>query len=189
MNHPELFLPSIQAHVAPVSGVRADCWVHCSPGSQRDFAESEREARAVLGSGERGATPATELDRPTRRASNPQQEVEVSRGVHGVEDVSVVWNHQFSFLRDDLHQLVAFLWLYFQVMLRHGSGNYSRSLVLIGQQYALVQIPVALLQADSYDAGVLGLHVIRRGLTGRAGRQRGEGGGASVGAERSGEGG
>lgn len=143
----------------------------------------------MLGSRERGATPATELDRPTRRASHPQQEVKVSRGVHGVEDVSVVGNHQFSFLRDDLHQLIAFLRLHLQVMLRHGSRNNSRRLVLIGQQYALVQVPVALLQAHSDDAGVLGLHVVRRGLTGRAGRQRSEGDGAPVGAERSGEGG
>lgn len=37
-----------------------------------------------------------------------------------------------SVLRDDLYQLVSFLWLYLQVVLRHGSRNYSWSLVLIG---------------------------------------------------------
>lgn len=49
----------------------------------------------MLGSRERGATPAPQLDRPTRRASHPQQEVEVCGGVHGVKYVGVVWDHQF----------------------------------------------------------------------------------------------
>ena len=49
----------------------------------------------MLSARERGATPAPQLDRPTRRASHPQQEVKVGRGVHGVEDVGVVWDHQF----------------------------------------------------------------------------------------------
>lgn len=90
-------------------------------------------------------------------------------------------------------------------MLGHGSGNYSWRLVLIGQlfkgqtenkntfqhtckhaltehhsgfymyQYALVEVPVAVLQADSYDARVLGLRVVSWGLTGRAGSHGCEG--------------
>lgn len=47
-------------------------------------------------------------------------------------------------------------------------------------QYALIEIPVAVLQADSYDAGVLRLSVMREGVTWRAGAQRCEGYGASV---------
>lgn len=54
-------------------------------------------------------------------------------------------------------------------------------------QYALVEIPVAVLQADSYDARVLGLGVISRGLAQGAGGQGREGDGASVGAEGPGE--
>lgn len=53
---------------------------------------------------------------------------------------------------------------------------------MIGQQYALVEVPVAVLQAHSYDACILGLGVIRRGLTWGAGGQGCEGDGASVGA-------
>lgn len=73
-------------------------------------------------------------------------------------------------------------------MLGHRSGNDSRRLILIGQQYAFVEIPVAMLQADSDDARVLGLGVINRGLDGGAGRQRCEGDGASVGAGGAGKG-
>lgn len=67
-------------------------------GSQRDLAESQRQAGAVLGAGERGAAAAPQLDRPARparRASQPQQEVVVGGGVHGVKDVGVVRDHQF----------------------------------------------------------------------------------------------
>lgn len=63
--------------------------------SQRHLAESKREARAVLGAGQRGAAAAPQLNGSTHRASHPQQEVEVSRGVHCVEDVGVVWDDQF----------------------------------------------------------------------------------------------
>lgn len=49
-------------------------------------------------------------------------------------------------------------------------------------QYALVEIPVAMLQADSYDACILGLGVISWGLTRGARRHGREGDGASVGA-------
>lgn len=38
-----------------------------------------------------------------------------------------------SLFRDDLYQLVSLFWLHLQVVLCHGSRNYSRSLVLIGQ--------------------------------------------------------
>lgn len=141
----------------------------------------------MLGARQCGATAASQLDRPTRRASHTQQEVKVGRSVHGVKDVGVVGNHQFSLLRDDLYQLVSVLWLHLQVVLCHSSRNYSRSLVLIGQQYALVEVPVAVLQTDSYDACVLGLGVVSWGLTRGAGGQGCEGGGASVGAERPGE--
>lgn len=63
--------------------------------SQRDLAESQGEAGPVLNPRQRGAVAAPQLHRPTGRASGPQQEVEVGRGVHGVEDVGVVWDHQF----------------------------------------------------------------------------------------------
>lgn len=63
--------------------------------SQRDLAESQGEAGPVLSSRQRGAVAAPQLHRPAGRASGPQQEVEVGRGVHGVEDVGVVWDHQF----------------------------------------------------------------------------------------------
>lgn len=53
---------------------------------------------------------------------------------------------------------------------------------MIGKQYALVEIPVALLQADSDDARVLCLGVISWGLTWRAGCHSREGDGAPVGA-------
>lgn len=65
-----------------------------SIGSQRDFTESERQAGAMLGAREGGATAASQLDRPTHRASLPQQEVKVGRGVHGVEDICIVWDQQ-----------------------------------------------------------------------------------------------
>lgn len=104
-----------------------------------------------------------------------------------------------------MHQLISLIWLHLQVVLGHGSRNYSRRLVLIGQlfagrtenkntfeharkralpehpsgvriyQYALVEVAVAVLQADSYDAGVLGLRVVSWGLTGRAGSHGCEG--------------
>lgn len=110
-----------------------------------------------------------------------------------------------SLLRDDLHQLISLIWLHLQVVLGHGSRNYSWCLVLIGQlfkgqtenkntlqhtyqhaqtehrsgfyiyQYALVEVPVAVLQADSYDARILGLRVVSWGLTGRAGSHGCEG--------------
>ena len=54
-------------------------------------------------------------------------------------------------------------------------------------QNALIEVPVAVLQTDSYDARVLRLCVIKRGLTWRAGAQGREGDGASVGAEGPGE--
>lgn len=54
-------------------------------------------------------------------------------------------------------------------------------------QNALIEVPVAVLQTDSYDARVLRLRVIKRGLTRRAGTQGREGGRASVGAEGPGE--
>lgn len=47
-------------------------------------------------------------------------------------------------------------------------------------QYTLVEVPVAVLQADSYDAGVLCLSVVSQGVTRRAGAQGREGYGASV---------
>lgn len=100
-----------------------------------------------------------------------------------------------------MHQLISLIWLRLQVVLGHGSRNDSRRLVLIGQlfgrtenkntcnhappehpsrfhiyQYALVEVAVAVLQADSYDAGVLGLRVVSWGLTGRAGSHGCEGG-------------
>ena len=54
-------------------------------------------------------------------------------------------------------------------------------------QYALVEIPVAVLQADSDDARVLGLGVVSRGLARGAGGEGREGDGASVGAGGPGE--
>lgn len=48
-----------------VSGVRAKQWGPCRSGSQCDFAESERQAGAMLRARECGATPASELHRPT----------------------------------------------------------------------------------------------------------------------------
>lgn len=58
---------------------------------------------------------------------------------------------------------------------------------MIGQQYALVKIPVAMLQADPYDARILGLSVISWGLA-RGARGHGcERDGASVGAGQPGE--
>ena len=84
------FMPHV---LSWVRGIRANCWV-TTVRSQRDFAESKREAGAVLGPRERGAAPAPQLDRPTGWAPHPQQEVEVSWGVHGVKDVGVVWDHQ-----------------------------------------------------------------------------------------------
>lgn len=64
-------------------------------GSESHLAESHRQAGAVLGPRERGAASAPQLDRPARGPSHPQEEVEVGRGVHGVEDVRVVGDHQF----------------------------------------------------------------------------------------------
>lgn len=63
--------------------------------SQRDLAESQRQAGPVLGPRQRGAAAAAQLHRPAGRAPGTQQEVEVGRGVHGVEDVGVVWDHKF----------------------------------------------------------------------------------------------
>lgn len=141
----------------------------------------------MLGARKRGTTPTPQLDRSPHRASHPQQEVEVGRGVHGIKYIGIVRDHQLSLLRDDLYQLVSLIRLHLQVVLGHGSRNYSRSLVLVGQQYALVEVPVALLQTDSYDACVLGLSVISWGLAWRARGQGCEGDGASVGAGGAGE--
>lgn len=63
--------------------------------SQRDLAESQGQAGPVLSSRQRGAVAAPQLHRPAGRASGPQQEVKVGRGVHGIEDVGVIWDHQF----------------------------------------------------------------------------------------------
>lgn len=60
---------------------------------------------------------------------------------------------------------------------------------MIGQQYALVEVPVALLQTDSYDACVLGLGVISWALARGAGGQGSEGDAASVSAGGAGKGG
>lgn len=108
-----------------------------------------------------------------------------------------------------MHQLVSLLWFQLKVVLRHRSGNYSWRLVLVGQlkthrvqnlskglhpkrvgfflgvdvfvyQYALVQVPVAVLQTDPDDAGVLCLSVVGQGVARRAGAQGGEGYAASV---------
>lgn len=53
-------------------------------------------------------------------------------------------------------------------------------------QYALVEIPVAVLQADSDDARVLGLAVVHRGLTWGAGGHGSERNAAPVSAGREG---
>lgn len=57
----------------------------------------------------------------------------------------------------------------------------------ISYQYALVEIPIPVLQTNSYDARVLDLGVIKRGLTRGAGGQGCEGEGASVGAQGPGD--
>lgn len=65
------------------------------PPSQGDLAEAEGQAGALVGARERAAAPAPQLDGTgARRAAHPQQEVEVGRRVHGVEDVGVVRDHQ-----------------------------------------------------------------------------------------------
>lgn len=56
-------------------------------------------------------------------------------------------------------------------------------------QYALVQVAVAVLEADSYDAHVLGLGVVGGGLTRGVRGQGHEGDAASVGAKGRSEGG
>lgn len=149
--------------------------------SQRHFAEAQGEAGAVL-SGNGGAAAAAELHRSPRGAAHPEQEVEVCRRVHGVKHVGVVRNHQLFLVRNNLHQLISLLWLHFQVVLCHSSSDHCWRLVLIGQQDALVEVSVAVLQADSDDAGVLGLCVVEQGLSGGAGGERGEGDGAAMGA-------
>lgn len=149
--------------------------------SQRHFAEPDGQAGAVL-SGDSGAAAAAQLHRPTHRPSNSEKEVKVGGCVHGVKDIGIVGNHQLFFVGNDLHQLVSLLWLHLQVVLGHGSSNHCWRLVLIGQQYALVQVAVSVLQTDSDDARVLGLCVVEQGLSGRAGGHRGEGHRAAVGA-------
>lgn len=85
--------PDISSH-----GVRSGSAPHVGGDgglSESHLAESYRQTGAVLSSRERGAASAPQLDRPARRATHPQEEVEVRRGVHGIEDVCVVGNHQF----------------------------------------------------------------------------------------------
>lgn len=149
--------------------------------SQSHFAEPQGQAGAML-SGYGGAAAAAELHRSTRRPPDPEQEVKVGRRVHGVKHVAVVGNHQLFFIGNDLHQLISLLWLRLQVVLRHSSSDHCWRLVLVRQQDALVEVAVAVLQAHSDDARVLGLCVVEQDLSGRAGGQGGEGHGAPVGA-------
>lgn len=81
-----------------------------------------------------------------------------------------------------MHQLISPLWLHLQVVFCHGSRNHSWGLILVSQQYALVEISIAMLQADSYDACILGLGVISWGLIRGARKHRRKGDRASVGA-------
>lgn len=155
--------------------------LHYGLVSQRHLAESERQAGAML-SGHSGAAAAAQLHRSTRRAANSEQEVKVCRCVHGIKHIGVVGNHQLFLIRNNLHQLISLLWLHFQVVLCHSSSNHCWRLVLIRQQYALVEVAVAVLQADSDDTCVLGLCVVEQDLRGRAGGQGGEGDGAAMGA-------
>lgn len=114
----------------------------------------------MLVPGESGAAATAQLDWTTRRPPHSQQEVEISRRVHSIEDISIVRDHQLFVIRNDLHQLISLLWLFLQVVFCHGSSNHSWSLILIGQQYAFVKVAIAILQAHSDDACVLGLYVV-----------------------------
>lgn len=90
-----------------------------------------------------------------------QHKVIVGSGVHGVENVGVVWDPKLFVLRDFLHQLIFLGLLSLQVVFDHRLPDDGWSLVLTRHQDALVHVAVLHVQADPDDATVVHLLVVQ----------------------------
>lgn len=83
-----------------------------------------------------------------------QQEVARGSWAHCIEDIGTVRNQELSVPRQDLEELVVTGPGLRHIVLLQGSLHHTGGFVLTSKQDAPIQVPMVIVDADSYDTGL-----------------------------------